>query len=197
MSEERQGYGRAEPRRETRLPFSSELYRAPTKDEFRTVTQLLGLTGKQVADLVGAEDARTVRRWIGGERDIPYSVWRVLLIDAGLALPDPGEPAHRELREQARAELGKERDDARLAEALELVRIAADVQWAFAEDVKLEEEWRERAARLLGGKSSRYEPTASDWFCEPEGNEPCAECGAPPGRHAHDCSSIVSLGVVR
>lgn len=91
MSEERGSYqveGRAEPRRETRLPFASPQYRAPTPDEFRTVTQILGLTGAQVAQLVGAEDPRTVRRWIGGERAIPYAVWRLLLIDADLELEE-------------------------------------------------------------------------------------------------------------
>lgn len=73
-------------RTEARLPFASERYMPPTKDEFRTVTQVLGLTGSAVGKLLGVED-RTVRRWIGGDREIPYAAWRLLLIEAGLALP--------------------------------------------------------------------------------------------------------------
>src|SRR5687767_7938778 len=94
MTEERGVYkveGRTEVRRETRLPFASSRYRAPTKDEFRTVTQTLGLTGSETARLLGLEHARTVRKWIGGETAIPYSAWRLLLIHAGLALEDPDE----------------------------------------------------------------------------------------------------------
>ena len=77
------------PRHETRLPFASPKHKAPTGDEFRALTQRLELSGSQVAGLVGETDARTVRKWIGGEREIPYSVWRLLQIEAGLALPDP------------------------------------------------------------------------------------------------------------
>lgn len=91
MSEEQRicrAEGRTEPREETRLPFASERYRPPTKDEFRSVTQTLGLTGSMVGKLLGVH-ARTVRKWIGGETDIPYSAWRLLLIYAGLALEDP------------------------------------------------------------------------------------------------------------
>lgn len=82
--------GRTEPRRETRLPFASQRYRAPTKEEFRTVIQTLGLTGSIAGRLLGV-DGRTIRKWIGGEREIPYSAWRLLLINAGLALEDPDE----------------------------------------------------------------------------------------------------------
>ena len=96
--------GRPEPRRETRLPFRSERYRAPTKEEFRSVTQTLGLTGSMVGQLLGVT-SRAVRKWIGGESEIPYSAWRVLLIHAGLAVDDPDEPDIDELRRQARADL--------------------------------------------------------------------------------------------
>lgn len=93
MSEEPGIYrveGRVEVRRETRLPFASQGYRAPTKDEFRSVTQTLGLTGSMVGQLLGVT-SRAVRKWIGGESEVPYSAWRLLLIHAGLALEDPDE----------------------------------------------------------------------------------------------------------
>jgi len=92
MSDERGSYraeGRSEPRRETRLPFASAEYRAPTKDEFRSLTQTLGLTGSMVGALLGVT-SRAVRKWIGGENEVRYSAWRLLLIHAGLALEDPG-----------------------------------------------------------------------------------------------------------
>jgi DNA-binding transcriptional regulator YiaG len=69
------------------LPFSSNRYRAPTPNEFRDVTQTLGLTGSAIGELLGV-NGRTVRKWIGGESQIPYSAWRLLLIHAGLALKD-------------------------------------------------------------------------------------------------------------
>jgi hypothetical protein len=90
MSEEMPTYrvaGRTEPRGETRLPFASQRYRAPTKDELRSVLQTLGLTGSIAGSLLGV-DGRTIRKWIGGEREVPYSAWRLLLIHAGLALED-------------------------------------------------------------------------------------------------------------
>lgn len=91
MSEEHGVYkveGRTEVRKEARLPCASSRYRSPTKDEFRTVTQTLGLTGSMVGSLLGVT-SRAVRKWIGGESEIPYSAWRLLLIHAGLALEDP------------------------------------------------------------------------------------------------------------
>jgi DNA-binding transcriptional regulator YiaG len=77
--------GRTEPRRETRLPFGDPNYMPPTPAEFRAVNQLLGLTGSQAGTLLGVT-SRAIRKWIGGESDVPYSAWRLLLIEAGLAL---------------------------------------------------------------------------------------------------------------
>jgi hypothetical protein len=112
VSEERAVYkveGRAEVRREARLPFVSARYGAPTKDEFRTVTQTLGLTGAMVGKLLGVT-SRTVRKWIGGESEIPYSAWRLLLIHAGLALEDPNESELEEIRGGAREDLVADQD---------------------------------------------------------------------------------------
>jgi hypothetical protein len=104
MPEERVIYdaaGRAEVRRATRLPITSEEYVAPSGDEFRTVTQLLGWTGGQTARFMGISDGRTVRKWISEESPIPYAVWRLLLIEAGIAIERDNdqqfvEPTHGE-----------------------------------------------------------------------------------------------------
>ena len=100
--------GRIEPGRETRLPFASQRYRAPTKDEFRSVTQTLGLTGSMVGALLGVT-SRAVRKWIGGESEVPYSAWRLLLIHAGLAIEDPDQlvDGNEEYRRQLHGVLDK------------------------------------------------------------------------------------------
>lgn len=111
MSEERFVYkveGRTEPRRETRLPFASPRYRAPTKDEFRSVTQTLGLTGSMVGQLLGVT-SRAVRKWIGGESEVPYTAWRLLLIHAGLALEDPEATELELISPASRGETGERR----------------------------------------------------------------------------------------
>jgi hypothetical protein len=75
------------PRPTTRIPFASHKYAPPTPDEVQLVSsQILGLSGSETAKLVGVADGRTVRKWIGGESQVPYSVWRLLLLEAGLAL---------------------------------------------------------------------------------------------------------------
>ena len=72
-------------RRETRLPFSDLKYESPTADEIRAVLKQAGLTGSMAGQLLGV-DGRTIRKWTGGERDIPYSAWRLLLHEYGVAL---------------------------------------------------------------------------------------------------------------
>jgi hypothetical protein len=92
MSEERGDYnvaGRTEVRRESRLPFADPQYAAPTQDEFREVARMVG-SGSEVAAVVGV-DKRRVREYIGGQKDIPYALWRLLLLEAGLALGHDGE----------------------------------------------------------------------------------------------------------
>lgn len=112
MTEERATYkidGRAEVRKEARLPYVSARFRAPTKDEFRSVTQTLRLSGAEVGRLLGVH-GRTVRKWIGGETEIPYSAWRLLLIHARLAAEDPEEPELEQIRTAARADLVADRE---------------------------------------------------------------------------------------
>jgi hypothetical protein len=42
-----------------------------------------GKTGKQIGDMLGV-DGRTVRKWIGGEREMPYAPWRLFVFSVGL-----------------------------------------------------------------------------------------------------------------
>ena len=67
----------------SQLPFSHPDYQTPTFEALRVVMKSQGWTGAKVAALVGV-DSRTVRRWTGNERPIPYSAWRLLLIYGGL-----------------------------------------------------------------------------------------------------------------
>ena len=67
----------------SQLPFYHPDYQPPTFEALRVVMKSQGWTGAKVAALVGV-DSRTVRRWTGNERPVPYSAWRLLLIYAGL-----------------------------------------------------------------------------------------------------------------
>ena len=67
----------------SQLPFYHSNYQQPTFEELRVVMKSQGWTGAKVAALVGV-DSRTVRRWTGNERPVPYSAWRLLLIYAEL-----------------------------------------------------------------------------------------------------------------
>lgn len=88
MSEERATYGTGRKPvdlpAEVLLEYSDPNYRPPNGDEIREATRIAGLPASQAAQLLGVTTARTIRKWIGGERDIPYSAWRLLLIYAGL-----------------------------------------------------------------------------------------------------------------
>lgn len=67
--------------------FTDPNYRSPTSDEIRMALKIGGLTGGQAAKLLGVSTvggSRTVRKWTGGEREIPYSAWRLLLILIGV-----------------------------------------------------------------------------------------------------------------
>lgn len=52
---------------------------APTGDEIREVMKLAGLTGSAFGSLVGV-NSRTVRKWTGEEREIPFAAWRLLCV---------------------------------------------------------------------------------------------------------------------
>lgn len=67
---------------DTLLVFTDPRYRNPTPTDVRALMRSSGLTGSQVGDIVGV-DGRTVRKWTGGERSMPYSAWRLLLLEVG------------------------------------------------------------------------------------------------------------------
>lgn len=93
---------RQELRHETRLPYSHPDYSPPGPDDFRLAMQLGSLTGAKAGELVGVT-GRAIRRYVGGDRDIPYSVWRLLLVEIGLELKsnechhEPGKSSSRAL----------------------------------------------------------------------------------------------------
>ena len=53
----------------------------PEADEIRDTFK--PYTGSQVAQMLGLSDSRSVRRWIGGDVQIPYAAWRLFLILTG------------------------------------------------------------------------------------------------------------------
>lgn len=74
---------------ETLRLYTDPAYRSPAPEEVRVVIQILGLTGDQVAGLVGVKNSRAVRRWMAPlssktYAQIDYSTWRLLLLEAGL-----------------------------------------------------------------------------------------------------------------
>lgn len=58
----------------------------PTVEEFRELLRVTGLPGSAAGLLVGVPQKK-IRKWAGGEGDVPYAVWRLLSIYAGLAKP--------------------------------------------------------------------------------------------------------------
>lgn len=63
------------------LEFSDERFDLPSPEEIRETFK--PFTGSQVARMLGIQDARTIRKWIGGESKIPYAAWRLWLIKTG------------------------------------------------------------------------------------------------------------------
>ncbi len=66
----------------TLQPFSQE-WQKPSPNDIRAALSLTGLTGKQEENIVGVSE-RTIRKWTGNERGIPYSSWALLVNAAGL-----------------------------------------------------------------------------------------------------------------
>lgn len=48
-----------------------------TPDEFRALLRRGNLTGSAAAAIAGV-NPRTIRRWIGGDSEIPYSAWSLI-----------------------------------------------------------------------------------------------------------------------
>lgn len=63
-----------------------ENWTTPTGNEIRSAMKIAGLTGSQLALLVGIKNSRTIRRWTGEEVEIPYAVWAILCHKAGLGI---------------------------------------------------------------------------------------------------------------
>lgn len=95
MSETRTPYlvsGLSEgPKQETLLAYDDPNYCEPSWNDIRAVVQMTGLTGAEIAALVGV-GARTVRKWVSppessNHTPMPYAPWRLLLIAAHLVRP--------------------------------------------------------------------------------------------------------------
>lgn len=71
------------------LPFTDPEYSPPTPADVRALKARSGKTGRELCAIVGMEDHRTWRRWsqdadAAGHRKIPYSAWRLLLLELDL-----------------------------------------------------------------------------------------------------------------
>lgn len=74
-------------RPETLCRYDDPRYQPPTPEDLRLLVQRSGKTGDQIAAMVGVA-GRTVRKWqspinTSNHTAIPYSAWRLLLIETG------------------------------------------------------------------------------------------------------------------
>ena len=70
------------------LKFSEEGFQPPSADDVRMLKRLSGLSGRQLCEIAGVTDPRTFRRRTAphdapNSKQIPYAVWRLLLIELG------------------------------------------------------------------------------------------------------------------
>ena len=63
------------------LLYTDPEYTPPTPAEVRMLLKDMELTGKRAAEIVGVSSGRTIRKWTGGTTVIPYSAWRLLLLE--------------------------------------------------------------------------------------------------------------------
>ncbi|POR05599.1 hypothetical protein AU468_00020 [Alkalispirochaeta sphaeroplastigenens] len=73
-------------------------YPSPTPEDLRDFMRRHGLTGSQAGALLGV-NGRTIRKWTGGERSMPWASWTLLQILMGDTAAD-------EVRLQIQAESG-------------------------------------------------------------------------------------------
>ncbi len=71
-------------RQECLVPFAQWII--PTAEEIRQAMKQAALTGSGLAVLVGVKNSRTVRRWTGGDIEIPYAAWAILCYKAGFGI---------------------------------------------------------------------------------------------------------------
>lgn len=91
MTEDRPSYkveGSLEINPAALLPYSDPGYKPPTYEDLRALKAICGLTGGELAKLCGV-DSRTFRAWTAPpeasrKQRMPYSAWRLLLINAAL-----------------------------------------------------------------------------------------------------------------
>ena len=98
MSEDAPGYG-SKPQRniDPRCleKFGSPRYQPPDYNQVKILKSKSGLSGAELAKLVGVEP-RTFRKWIApteakNSTNIPYSAWRLLLIELGIVKSEEEE----------------------------------------------------------------------------------------------------------
>lgn len=65
-------------------PYESDTYTPPTPDQMRAVLSHRDHWTGSIAGKKLGVDARTIRKWIGGETKIPYAAWRLLLALKGI-----------------------------------------------------------------------------------------------------------------
>jgi hypothetical protein len=65
----------------------SEAWQPPSPDEFRELLRVAGLGRSGAGRLVGVSPGK-VGKWAGGHGEVPYAVWRLLSVYAGLAPAD-------------------------------------------------------------------------------------------------------------
>lgn len=73
----------AQPRDSTLQPVSR--WSPPEGGEIKGVLQRAGWSGVHFSKVLGI-DPRTVRRWTGDEKFIPYPAWAILCVQAGYGL---------------------------------------------------------------------------------------------------------------
>ncbi len=72
------------PRESSALPFSSPNYQPPSAEDIREALKHgEHWTGSVAATMLGV-NSRTIRKWTGGECEMPYAAWRLLLILKGI-----------------------------------------------------------------------------------------------------------------
>lgn len=64
----------------------------PTGEEVRALAAIAGMTGAQVARLVGS-NPRKFRAWVGGEESMPWAAWHTLAVYLRLSEPARYSPA--------------------------------------------------------------------------------------------------------
>ncbi|MEZ0197339.1 hypothetical protein AB9U01_25130 [Pseudomonas qingdaonensis] len=65
----------------------SEHWQPPSGEEFKELLRLAQLSRSSAARLVGVSPGK-IGKWAGGVGDVPYAVWRLLTIYAGLVPAD-------------------------------------------------------------------------------------------------------------